>query len=79
MFSATWCGPCQRTKPNFLALKESVTDVECQLVDVDDEGHLAEKYNIMSVPTFVLLNDGAEVARMSGGTTTEKLKEFINQ
>jgi len=79
MFSATWCGPCQRTKPNFNALKESTTDVECQLVDVDDEAHLAEQFNIHSVPTFVLLKDNTEVARMSGGTTVEKLKEFISQ
>ena len=79
MFSATWCGPCKATKPTFNSLKESVTDVEYQLVDVDDEGHLAEQFNIRAVPTFVLLKDNVEVARMSGGASADKLKAFINQ
>jgi thioredoxin 1 len=79
MFSGIWCQPCQKTKPHFLALQENVSDVECQIVDVDDEAHLAEQFNIHSVPTFVLLKDNTEVARISGGTTVEKLKEFISQ
>jgi len=79
MFSATWCQPCQRTKPTFSSLKESITDVEYNLVDVDEEAHLAEQYNIRAVPTFVLLKDNVEVARMSGGATADKLKAFINQ
>ncbi len=79
MFSAQWCSPCKATKPHFNTLKESVTDVEYQLVDVDEEGHLAEKFNIRAVPTFVLLKDNTEVARMSGGTSADKLRAFINQ
>ena len=79
MFSASWCAPCQRTKPAFNTLKESVGGLEYQLVDVDEQEQLAEQYNIRSVPTFVLLKDNIEVARMSGGSTEEKLKSFINQ
>ena len=79
MFSGAWCQPCQRTKPTFNSLKESVTDVEYQLVDVDEQGNLAEQFNIRAVPTFVLLKDNVEVARMSGGATVDKLKAFINQ
>ena len=79
MFSADWCGPCKATKPHFNTLKESVNSVEYQLVDVDEEAHLAEQFNIRAVPTFVLLNGTQEVARMSGGATVDKLKAFINQ
>ena len=79
MFSGAWCQPCQRTKPAFNSLKESVTDVEYVLVDVDEQGNLAEQFNIRAVPTFVLLKDNSEIARMSGGATVDKLKAFINQ
>lgn len=79
MFTGAWCQPCQRTKPHFSALKESTTNVECQLVDVDEQEHLAVRYNVRAVPTFVLLNGENEVARMSGMATLEKLKQFINQ
>jgi len=79
MFSATWCAPCQRTKPVFNTLKESANGVQYELVDVDEQAHVAEKYNIRAVPTFVLLKDNQEVARISGGATEERLKTFINQ
>lgn len=79
MFSAQWCGPCKATKPAFNMLKESSNDVVYELVDVDDQAHLAEQFNIRAVPTFVLLKDNVEVARMSGGASAEKLKAFINQ
>jgi thiol-disulfide isomerase/thioredoxin len=79
MFSAQWCSPCQRTKPTFNSLKESTNDVEYQLVDVDEQSWLAEKFDVRAVPTFVLLKDEKEVARMSGGAALEKLKTFINQ
>jgi thioredoxin 1 len=79
MFSATWCAPCQRTKPVFNTLKESANGVQYELVDVDEQAHVAEQYNIRAVPTFVLLKDNQEVARISGGATAERLKTFINQ
>ena len=79
MFSAAWCGPCKATKPTFNSLKESATDVQYELVDVDEQAHLAEQFNIRAVPTFVLLKDDTEIARMSGGASADKLKAFINQ
>lgn len=79
MFSASWCGPCQRTKPTFLNVKQQTTNVEMEVLDVDESAHMAERYNIRAVPTFVLLNGETEVARTSGGMTEEKLKAFINQ
>ena len=79
MFSALWCSPCKATKPIFNSLKETTSDVEFTLIDVDEKGNLAEQFNIRAVPTFVLLKDNVEVARMSGGATADKLKAFINQ
>ena len=79
MFSAQWCGPCKATRPHFNTLKESVNDVTFEMVDVDEQGNRAHEFDIRSVPTFVLLKDDKEVARMVGGATAGKLKTFINQ
>jgi thioredoxin 1 len=80
MFSASWCGPFQKTKPTFLALKEELKDVELEFVDVNQNEDLAHEHDIRAVPTFVLFNsEGDELARMSGGSTADKLKDFINQ
>ena len=79
MFSAAWCGPCKATKPAFNALKEELKDVSMEVVDVNEQEALAQEYDIRAVPTFVLLKDNEEVARMSGGTSADKLRAFINQ
>lgn len=79
MFSASWCKPCQNTKPTFLALKEELKDVEMEIVDVNQQEDLAHENDIRAVPTFILFNGEDEIARMSGGATADKLKEFINQ
>jgi thiol-disulfide isomerase/thioredoxin len=79
MFSASWCRPCQTTKPTFNALKEELKDVTMEVVDVNEQEGLAQEYDIRSIPTFVLLNGEDEVARMSGGASADKLKAFINQ
>ena len=79
MFSASWCAPCQRTKPVFVSLRQEVKDIQMEIIDVDEAPNLSQQYEIKAVPTFVLLNDDKEVARASGGMTAEKLKDFINQ
>ena len=77
MFSASWCGPCKAAKPVFNQLKESVQNVEFQIVDVDENEKLANEYNIAGVPTFVVLEDGKEVQRMVGGAFVTKIKEIL--
>lgn len=80
MFSAGWCSPCQRTKPAFLQFKEQSKDnFQCEIVDVDESELLAQKYGIRSVPTFVLIKDGQEAARASGGMSLDGLKLFAEQ
>jgi thioredoxin 1 len=75
-FSAAWCGPCQALS---MTLK-SVDDwgVKITEVDIDDNLDTAAKYGIRSVPTLVMLEDGAEVKRKSGALNLTQLKEFIN-
>ena len=54
--------------------------VDMQLVDVNQQEDLAHENDIRAVPTFILFNEEEdEIARMSGGSTAEKLKAFINQ
>ena len=79
MFYGTWCSPCVATKPAFNQLRELSNEIDCQLIDIDKEAPLAKQYNIRAVPTFVLLKDGVETARMSGSATLEKLQSFVNQ
>jgi thioredoxin 1 len=76
-FTADWCNPCERTRPIVEDLnKDSYT--KFQFIDVDDNGDLCKKFEIKSVPTFILIKDGVEIKRMNGSKTKEQLQEFIS-
>jgi len=71
-FNATWCGPCRQMKPIVAQMRRQ--GYRLRDVDVDRNRALAEKYSIRAVPTFVFLENGSEVNRVSGGTTAEHLR-----
>ncbi len=78
-FYADWCGPCQAMKPIFEELEQEYEGkVEFKKVDVETNGSEASKYNIMSIPTFVILKNDKEAARKMGAMPKEMLKEWID-
>lgn len=67
MFSASWCGPCQKAKPKFKELSERYGEIaQFELLDVDTSADLAQKYMIRSVPCFILLQEEEETLRSVG-------------
>ncbi len=76
-FYAEWCGPCKMVSP-ILEEFQKETGIEVEKIDVDENIVLSATYNIMSVPTLVLLKDRKEVKRHCGFIPKEKLKEFVN-
>ena len=76
-FYADWCNPCkQQTK----VLDEMSLDVTSINIEDDDSEELVEKYNIMSVPVIIFLNDNEEeIKRFIGLTTKTVLENFIKE
>lgn len=60
-FTATWCGPCQRSKPFLAEIKASGVDV--QIVDIDEQPDLSQQYGVTSVPTFFVYANGKTTVR----------------
>jgi thioredoxin 1 len=77
-FTADWCGPCKKVKPIVEELNREQTNASFQIIDVDIEMELAKKFEIRSVPTFILIKDGAETNRLTGAQTKNQLEDFIN-
>jgi thioredoxin 1 len=76
-FTADWCNPCKKVKPIVEEInKESIT--KFQIVDADSEMELVKRFEIRSVPTFILIKDGKETKRIIGAQTREQLEAFIN-
>ncbi|MCX8206984.1 MAG: thioredoxin [Methanothrix sp.] len=79
-FFATWCGPCRMQTPIMEELEKKYSGrIEIKKVDVDSNMELANRYNIMVVPTIVLEKDGKEVRRWLGVTPKEELSNAIDE
>jgi thioredoxin 1 len=76
-FTADWCNPCKQVKPVVEEMnKDSI--IKFQMIDVDIEMELTKKFEIRSVPTFILTKNGKEIKRTTGAQTREQLEAFIN-
>ena len=79
-FWAEWCGPCKQIGP---ALEELSAEYEGKVkiakVDVDDNKQTAMKFAIRSIPTLILVKDGAVIAQHIGAASKAQLEEFINK
>lgn len=77
-FFANWCGPCKMLGPVLEEVSKDYPNVNFVKVDVDEEGDLAAKYGIMSIPTLYILKDGEVVAKTGGMQPAASLKTFID-
>jgi len=81
-FWAEWCGPCKLIAP---ILEEMAVEYEGRLriakVDVDESPDVARRYEVMSIPTLVVFQDGVAKKRMIGakgkGQLAQELAEFL--
>ena len=74
---ATWCGPCMRQGPIVEELAGEGYSVG--KVDVDQEPALAQKFQVMSIPTLIIFKDGKEAKRLVGLTAKDTLKALMDE
>jgi len=75
-FTTDWCQPCKKVKPVVEEMKKE--GFQFQMIDADYEQLLVKQFQVKSVPTFILLEDGKEINRIAGAKTREELENFIN-
>lgn len=76
-FWATWCGPCRMLAPIIEELAEERDDIKVCKVNVDEEAELAEKFDIESIPTLVLIKNGKIVSRSLGYRPKSNIEEML--
>ena len=79
-FWAPWCGPCKMFAPTFKASAtkhgEKVLHVK---LDTEPNPTIGQQYNIRSIPTLAIFNNGTEVERISGALSPAQLEQFISR
>jgi thioredoxin 1 len=77
-FSADWCGPCKMMPPILKELKLLIGgELTILKVDVDKNPSLASSYQIQSVPTLILFQNGKVKWRQSGVVQARHLQQVI--
>ena len=79
-FWAPWCGPCRMIGPVLEKLESAYTGrMLLGKVNVDENGAIAEKYSIMSIPNVKLFRDGKVVDEFVGALPEASIKAFLDK
>lgn len=79
-FTAPWCGPCRAFKPVFNEVISSFAgQITTNIIDVDSNQELAQKYNISGIPALVFIKNGQVINQSKGIMPKASLISLIQQ
>ena len=76
-FWAPWCGPCRMVGPILDEIAEEREDIKVCKVNVDEEPELANKYDVMTIPTLMVIQDGQIRTQSSGARPKASILEMF--
>ncbi|MEG1509175.1 MAG: thioredoxin [Clostridia bacterium] len=76
-FWASWCGPCKMLSPIIEEIAEERSDIKVCKINVDEESDLAEEFEIMSIPTLVVIKEGKVTNQASGYRPKKAVLDLI--
>ncbi|MBI4116296.1 thioredoxin [Candidatus Pacearchaeota archaeon] len=79
-FYADWCMPCVMMSPILDGLAQKFNGkVKFIKINIDDAQELAQKFNIVSIPNFILFKDGKQVAQFIGAVSEEEFEKRLGK
>ena len=76
-FWAPWCGPCRMVGPILDEIAEEREDIKVCKVNVDEEPELAGSYDVMTIPTLMVIKDGEIVSQSAGARPKAQILELF--
>ena len=78
-FWATWCGPCRMLAPIVEEIAESRSDIKVGKVNVDEEGELAVRFGISSIPTVMVFKNGELTVQSVGYRPRAEIEALLEK
>ena len=78
-FWAAWCGPCKVMAPVIDELANEMPQMTFGKVNVDEHSMLAQRFNILSIPTFIVFKGGQVVDQFTGSMSKEAFKARLEK
>ena len=76
-FWAPWCGPCRMVGPILDEIAEEREDIKICKINVDEETELASQFQIMSIPTLLVVKEGKIVNKTLGARPKQQILELF--
>jgi thioredoxin len=76
-FWAAWCGPCRSFAPTYERVAEKHPDIVFAKVDTEAEQGLAASFNIMSIPTLMIMRENVVLFSQAGALPESALDELV--
>jgi len=76
-FWADWCGPCRMIGPTIEEIADENPEITVGKINVDEETELAQEFKIISIPTLIVIKDGAITNQSAGLITKEKILSLL--
>ena len=77
-FWAGWCGPCRMLSPVIDQIATERPDIKVGKINVDEQPDLAGMFQVMSIPTVVVIKGGKEVSRSVGVRPKEEILSMLS-
>ncbi len=76
-FYADWCGPCKMLSPIIDEIANENNDIKVCRINIDANQDLAIQYQVMSIPTLVVIKNGTEINRAVGVLPKNDILEML--
>lgn len=77
-FYANWCMPCKMMSPKLDEISEELGDsIKVVKINLDENINLADKYEVMSIPTIMIFNNGEIIETFIGVTDKAKIIDAV--
>jgi len=76
-FWAQWCGPCRLMSPVLDSFAKSQGSIVVAKLDTDHNPLTSSRFQIFSIPTLILFDEGKEAKRMTGAMNLQQLESLL--